>query len=145
VERIRSTRAQRVFLSAAAPLVALVLMAGCSSTASSVSGAINAISANKTKFCQDNASIDKAPAAAGAHTPSEILQVLRDNQALLDDFEKTAPSAFKAQAQTLVNNVKAAINANNPAGLAATNNLGHLADAFCGQNSEGNPIGSTSS
>lgn len=101
-------------------------------------------SADKTKFCQDNATLDKI--AGSVSSPAEAVQVLKSKQSTIDDFSKTAPSDVKTDAQALVTAANAAIKANSIDGLTAPaiQTVGQRVDAFCGQDAGGNPIGNTS-
>jgi hypothetical protein len=130
---------KRLFELIVTPLVAVGLLVGCGGGGGS---------ADKTRFCQDNSTLDKAIAPIGppddAAKSAQLLQVFKDNQAKIDDFGKTAPSDIKADAQLIVTTINAAVKANSLDGLSVLGGVGQRVDAYCGQNSDGTPIGSTS-
>lgn len=120
------------------PLLSLTLLAGCGGSSSSSS------SGDKTAFCQDNAKLDAA--TASATTPDEALAALKANQSTIDDFAKNAPADIKAQADVLVSTSKAAIAANDSSGLANNAKFsaaGTAVDSYCGQQPNGQPVGSS--
>ena len=119
-------------------VVAVAMLAGCGSSASA---------ANKTKFCQDTATLDKAVAPVGApDTPekdAQILKIFKDNQATLDDLGKTAPSDINTDARLLLETINAAIKADSMDNFGTAGGTGPRIAAYCGQNIDGTPISST--
>ena len=102
-------------------------MVGCGSSASSASAP------NKAKFCADYATLGKA--TTGSPPPAQLVQILKANQASIDDLEKSAPSTLKTDAQTAVNALNAYIKANNGLALAGGANVvaaGNHIDSVCG-------------
>jgi hypothetical protein len=119
-------------------VVAVAPLAGCSSSGSAV---------NKTKFCDDVATIDKLLAPVGApDTPdkdAQFVKIFKDNLATVNDFGKTAPSAIKADSVLLTNTINAVVKANSMDGFPAGAEAGGRMGAYCGLNNDGTPIGST--
>jgi hypothetical protein len=135
--------------SVAVSFVVVALLTGCGSSSSSSStetstGSTSA-SGDKATFCQDNSTIDKATSAAT--TPDKQLAALKDNQSTITDFANTAPSDIKTQADVLVSTATDAISANSAAGLSDPKfvDAGKAVDAYCGQQSNGEPIAGGSS
>ena len=120
-------------------VVAVAVLAGCGSSSGSA--------ANKTKFCQDTATLAKAVAPVGApDTPekdAQILKIFKANQATLDDFGKTAPSDISTDAQLLLQTINAAVKANSMDSFGTAGGTGPRIATYCGQNIDGTPIGST--
>ena len=123
---------RRGLVSTITALLAIGLLGGCSTSGSATS---------KAKFCQDNATLDKA---TQVDSEAQFLAAIKAHQATIDDFAKTAPSDIKADAQAQVSAVEAAIKANkiDQAAVPALDAGGKRIDAYCGQNSDGTPIGS---
>jgi hypothetical protein len=99
--------------------------------------------ANKKVFCQDNATIDMATSAA--QTPAALIAAFQANQKAILEFQATAPSKVVAYAGVLVVAARKAVQTNDTTafGTKAIMKAGLAIDAFCGQNSDGSPIGST--
>jgi len=94
---------------------------------------------DKTAFCDDNATIDKATASVQA---SDLIAVLKANQATINDFQATAPPDIVTSAGPLAiaaNNAIASgdISAFNTQAIQAD---GNKVNAYCGQNPDGTPI-----
>jgi len=89
--------------------------------------------ANMTKFCADNAVINKALFAA--KTPSQFLQALVANQATILNFQNTAPDKIVDTAGTLALAAHQAIKTTNPDAFATKTiqNVIVAVDKFCGQ------------
>lgn len=101
---------------------------------------------NKTTFCNDNATLDKATAAATQ--PSDLVQIFKDNSSVVSDFEAEAPADIISDASTLANAAKAAISSGDATTFTNQSlvDAGKKVDAYCGQNSDGSPLtGDTSS
>jgi hypothetical protein len=127
-------KARRCLLSVATALVAVTVVVGCGSSRSTAS------TANKAKFCQDLTSLSKA--TGGSPTPAHLLQILKASQRTITDLDKTAPSAIKADTQTVVNAANASIKANSigPMSVASVQATGDQVNAYCGLNPDGTPI-----
>jgi Domain of unknown function (DUF4333) len=99
--------------------------------------------ANKKVFCQDNAILDTATSAA--QTPAALIAAFQANQKAIVEFQATAPSKVVADAGILVVAARKAVQTNDTTafGTKAIMNAGLAIDAFCGQNSDGSPIGRT--
>jgi Spy/CpxP family protein refolding chaperone len=127
-------------------LVSAAMLVGCSSGVSA---------ANKTKFCQDNATMHKVAGDGTQSTPdaagrsAHLLKVYRDNQATINDLGKTAPAEVQVDAQLIMNTLNDAIKANSLDGVSAKASSVSPAfdrvDVYCRQSSSGTPIGSTPS
>jgi hypothetical protein len=107
-----------------------VALAGCGgSSGNSSSAAV----ASKTKFCADNAKLDKATASVSSL--DGLLKSLKANQSTIDDFGRVAPGAIKAQALVLVSESDAAIKANSATGIDAKKfgTAGKAVDTYCGE------------
>jgi hypothetical protein len=95
---------------------------------------------DKTTFCADNATLDKA--TASVQTQADLIAALKANQAAINNFQATAPPDIVASAGPL------AIAANNAiaTGDASAFNTpaiqddGNKVNAYCGQNPDGTPI-----
>ena len=104
-----------------------------------------AAGANKTQFCADEATIDKA--SSTATQPSDLIPIFKANTSVLADFKSTAPADISAQADPLANAALAAITSGD-ASAFATPDLqadGKAIDAYCGLNSDGTPATTTAS
>jgi hypothetical protein len=99
--------------------------------------------ANKKLFCRDNATIDMATSAA--QTPAALIAAFQANQKVILEFQATAPSKVVADAGVLVVAARKAVQTNDTTafGTKAIMKAGLAVDAFCGQNSDGSPIGRT--
>lgn len=99
--------------------------------------------ANKAQFCIDNAILDKATSAA--QTGSELISILKSHENTILDFQKTAPSSIVVDAGALISAAQAAIKSGDPGGVTtkSISQAGTAVDAYCGQNPDGSPIGST--
>ena len=132
-----STRHGRGSVVALFSIVAVVVLAGCGSSGSA---------ANKTKFCQDVATLGKATAPVGvpdtAAKDAQILRVFRDIQATINDLVKTAPSDIKTDTQLLVETINAAIKADSMDNFGTAGGTGQRMATYCGLNGDGTPIGS---
>ncbi len=117
-------------------VVAVATLAGC--------GSSNETGANKTKFCQDAATLGKATAPVGApDTPekdAQILKIFKDIQTTINDLVKTAPSEIKTDAQLLVETINAAIKADSMDNFGTAGGTGQRMAAYCGLNGDGTPI-----
>jgi hypothetical protein len=119
-------------------VVAATLFAGCSSSGNKAVGA-NTGGANKTTFCQHVVAFNNV--GGPSTTPGHALQLAKANTALTASIVSSAPSDIKADAQTAVNGIDAAVKANSitpflpPDVQAAGNRL----NAYCGLNSNGTP------
>jgi hypothetical protein len=100
--------------------------------------------ANKTKFCNDNAILDKATSVA--QTPADLIPIFKANANTLIDFQATAPPKIVDDVGTLVHAARVAVTTGNARSFAtaALTKAGQRVDAFCGQNADGSPIGSAS-
>ena len=116
----------------------MTTLAGCGSSGGA---------SNKTKFCEDTATLGKATAPVGApDTPekdAQILKIFKDIQATINDLVKTAPSDIKTDAQLLVETINAAIKADSMDNFGPAGGTGERMAAYCGLNGDGTPIGST--
>lgn len=95
---------------------------------------------DKTAFCSDNATLDKATAAA--QQPSDLIPIFKANQSTLDDFQAKAPSDIVSSAGPLAVAANHAV-ATGDASAFATQAImddGTKVDAYCGQNPDGTPI-----
>ena len=127
-------------------LISAAILVGCSSGVSA---------ANKTKFCQDIATMHKVAGDGTQSTPdaaarsAHVLKVYRDNQATINDLGKTAPADVQVDAQLIMNTLKDAIKANSLDGATAKASSISTAfdrvDVYCRQSTSGTPIGSTPS
>jgi hypothetical protein len=119
-------------------IVAVATLAGCGGSGSA---------ANKTKFCQDTATLANATAPVGTpDTPekdAQILKIFKDIQATINDLVKTAPSDIKTDAQLLVETINAAIKADSMNNFGPAGGTGQRMATYCGLNGDGTPIGST--
>jgi hypothetical protein len=97
------------------------------------------IGGDKTAFCNDNATLDKA--FSGIQNAADFLTALKANQATVDDFDKNTPPDIKADASVLVTAAHTAISANDASGFqaAAVATAGTNVDNYCGQNPDGTP------
>jgi hypothetical protein len=100
---------------------------------------------DKTAFCADNATLDKATSVA--QQPSDLVPILKTNQSVIDDFQAKAPSEIVNDAGTLVQAAKNAITSGDASAFAsaAVQTAGKNVDGFCGQNADGSPATSTTS
>lgn len=119
-------------------VVAVAVLAACGSSGTA---------ANKTRFCQDTATLIKAAAPVGApDTPekdAQILKIFKDLQATINDIGKTAPSDIETDAQLLVETITAAVKADSMDNFGPAGGTGQRMAAYCGLNGDGTPIGST--
>jgi hypothetical protein len=106
-----------------------------------VGQAINA--GDKTTFCRDNATLDKATSVTTK--PSDLIAVFEANKSTIDEFQATAPPAIVKDAGTLAQAVSAAIRSGNADAFTtkAVARAGRNVDAYCQQNPDGTP-GTTS-
>jgi Domain of unknown function (DUF4333) len=97
--------------------------------------------ANKTKFCADTATVDKATSMATV--PSDLIPIFQANVKTLNDFQGTAPSAIVATAGTLVQAVRTAVNSGNAQAFTTPAIMNDIAkvSTFCGLNIDGTPAG----
>ncbi len=100
---------------------------------------------NKAKFCSDNAVLDSA--FSRAHTGPGQIAILRSHESTIADFQKNAPSQIVVDAGTLVSAGRAAVRSGDASAIAskAFTKAGAAVDAYCGQNADGSPSGSTAS
>jgi hypothetical protein len=96
---------------------------------------------NMTKFCNDNAILDRATSAA--KVPSDLIAIFKANVSTLNDFQATAPSRIVDDAGTLVHAARVAVNSGSAKAFttSAIVKAGERVDAFCGQNADGSPVG----
>ncbi len=124
-----------------AGLVCATLISACSSGTSSTGSTTSTASAgDKTAFCNDNATLDKA--SSGVQQPSDLIPVLKANQATINDFKANAPSDIASSADALVTAANSAIASGDASGFTtqAIQDAGTKVDAYCGQNPDGTPI-----
>lgn len=95
---------------------------------------------NKTAFCADNATLDKA--MVGVQQPSDLIPIFKANQATLSDFQAQAPSDIVSSAGPLAIAANHAITSGDASAFAsqALVDDGTKVDAYCGQNSDGTPV-----
>ncbi len=98
--------------------------------------------ANKVKFCQDNATLDHL--SAPARTFAQLVAILKANEATISDFQSTAPADIVVSAGRLVQAARDAVTTGKQSTFVNTKveTAGKKVDAYCGQNSDGTPIGS---
>jgi len=96
--------------------------------------------ANKVKFCQDNAILDRVTQAA--QTPAQLIPIFEANERTILDFQSTAPSAIVAEAGKLIEAARNAITTGNADvfATAPVQQAGAAVNAYCGQNPDGSPI-----
>jgi Domain of unknown function (DUF4333) len=106
--------------------------AGFSAQVGQVAGA-----GDKVAFCNDNAQLDQATAAA--QQPADLVPIFKANRSLLSDFQSKAPSAIVDQAGVLVLAADHAISSGNASAFTTSKvvNAGKKVDAYCGQNADG--------
>jgi hypothetical protein len=99
--------------------------------------------ANKKVFCRDNATIDLATSTA--QTPAELIAAFKAHQKTILELQATAPSKVVADAGMLVVAARKAVQTNDTTafGTKSIMQAGLAIQAFCGQNADGSPIGST--
>jgi hypothetical protein len=95
---------------------------------------------NMAAFCNDNAILDQATAAA--QQPSDLVPIFKANESTIDDFQAKAPSAIVSSAGPLAVAAKNAISTGDASAFATQAIMadGTAVDAYCGQNSDGSPI-----
>lgn len=124
----------------------MVSLAGCGSGSKrSTTSSGGAGSGNKTAFCTDNSKLDKA--TSSITSVDQVVPALKPVLATMNDFAKNAPGDIKPTADLLVNAASAAIKSNRgtPFTDPKVKAAGPTVDAYCGQQSNGDPIsGSTS-
>ena len=100
--------------------------------------------ADKTAFCNDNATLDKATSAA--QQPSDLIAIFKANQATITDFQATAPPEIVASAGPLAIAANNAISTGDATAFTTQAIMadGTAVDAYCGQNSDGTPIAGSS-
>jgi basic membrane lipoprotein Med (substrate-binding protein (PBP1-ABC) superfamily) len=104
----------------------LGLLAGCGSSSSGSKDA----AASKTEFCAANAKLDKR--TNSANSLGDLLKALKSNEGTIKDFGQAAPSAIKAQAETLVNASEQGIKSGSTAGFNQKFiNAGKAVDSYC--------------
>jgi hypothetical protein len=124
-----------------AGLVCATLISACSSgTSSTGSTTSTAAAGDKTAFCNDNAILDKASSAVQQR--SDLIPVLKANQATINDFKANVPSDIASSADTLVSAANNAIASGDVSafGTPAIQDAGTKVDAYCGQNADGTPV-----
>ncbi|HWD53057.1 MAG TPA: DUF4333 domain-containing protein [Acidimicrobiales bacterium] len=91
-------------------------------------------------FCNDNAILDKATAAA--QQPSDLVAIFKANQSTITDFQAKAPSEIVASAGPLAIAAESAITSGDASAFAtqAIQDDGAKVDAYCSQNPDGTPI-----
>ncbi len=94
-------------------------------------------------FCNDNAILDQATAAA--QQPSDLIAIFKANQSTIADFQAKAPSAIVASAGPLAIAANNAISTGDASAFTTPAIMadGVAVDTYCGQNSDGTPIGSS--
>jgi hypothetical protein len=102
-----------------------------------VGQAINA--GDKTTFCRDNATLDKATSVATK--PSDLIAIFEANKGTIDEFQATAPPAIVKDAGTLAQAASAAIRSGktDPFTTKAVARAGRNVDTYCQQNPDGTP------
>ncbi|HEY1988244.1 MAG TPA: DUF4333 domain-containing protein [Acidimicrobiales bacterium] len=100
--------------------------------------------ADKTTFCNDNATLDEATSAA--QTPSDLVAIFKANQATIAEFQSTAPPEIVASAGPLAIAANNAISTGDATAFTTPAIMadGAAVDAYCGQNSDGTPIAGSS-
>jgi hypothetical protein len=100
--------------------------------------------ANKTAFCNDNATLDKA--TASVQNASDLVAALKANQATIADFQATAPPEIVASAGPLAIAANNAISSGDITAFItqAIQADGAAVDAYCGLNPDGTPIAGSS-
>jgi hypothetical protein len=93
--------------------------------------------ANMEKFCADNATIDSALSAAT--TSAAFLSALQTNEAVILEFQKTAPAKIVAAAGTVTAASRQALNSGDIAvfNTKTVANAAIAIDKFCGQSAKG--------
>jgi hypothetical protein len=121
-------------------LVCATLISACSSGSGSTGSTTSSASGDKTAFCNDNATLDKA--SSPVQQPSDLIPVLKANQATINDFKANAPSDIASSADALVTAANNAIASGDASGFTtqAIQAAGTKVDAYCGQNPDGTPI-----
>ena len=128
-----------------AGLVCATLISACSSgTSSTGSTTTTAGAGDKTAFCNDNATLDKATSAA--QQPSDLIAIFKANQSTITDFQAKAPSAIVDSAGPLAIAANNAITSGDATAFTTPAIMadGKAVDAYCGQNADGTPISSGS-
>ena len=130
------------------------IFAACGSSSGGASGtsgsdttaAVQAASGgNKTQFCGDEVTLDKA--TSGATQPSDLIPIFKANTSVLADFKATAPSEISAQADSMADAAQASITSGDASAFSGADLQadGKAVDAYCGLNSDGTPATTTAS
>jgi hypothetical protein len=92
---------------------------------------------NLTRFCGDNAALERA--ASTARTAAELLAVLRANGGTILNLQNTAPSKIVVSAGTIDHAARVAVNSGKAAAFETKAVLAArgAVDRFCGQNLAG--------
>jgi hypothetical protein len=128
-----------VKLAGTAVAVAATFLAGCSSSSGNKTAGVNTAAANKATFCQHVVAFNNL--GGPSTTPTQALQLAKANTALTASIVSSAPSDIKADAQTAVNGLDAAVKANSITPFLAPDvqAAGNRMNAYCGLNSNGAP------
>jgi hypothetical protein len=123
-----------VKLAGVAVVVAAALLVGCSSSSGN-----KLAGADKTTFCQHVVAFNNL--GGPSTTPAQALQLAKANAALIASIVNSAPSEIKADAETAVSGLDAAVKANSITPFLAANvqAAGNRMDAYCGLNQNGTP------
>jgi hypothetical protein len=94
---------------------------------------------DRTTFCRDNATLDKA--TLGATKPSDLIAIFKANKSTIDEFQATAPPAIVKDAGTLAQAAATAIRSGNASAFTtkAVARAARTTDAYCHQNADGTP------
>jgi hypothetical protein len=116
------------------------VVAACGS--SNTTNAAPSAAATKAAFCADNVRLDKAFPSVTT-SPSQVLAVLKANQATINDMAKHYPSgAIGSESREDVNASLSAIATNNIAPVVSPTVMkdGADLDTYCGVDTNGNPL-----